>query len=49
MSTEPGEVQGEDYEVAFIPDAARKLLSRFDERARHFELRYSSVPGSRFA
>ena len=40
---------GEDYEVAFIPDAARQLLKRFDERARHFELRYSSVPGSRFA
>jgi heme-degrading monooxygenase HmoA len=28
---------GEDYEVAVIEPAARKLLARFDERAVHYE------------
>ncbi len=31
---------GEDYEVAHIPDAAKKLLSRFDERANHYEVKH---------
>ncbi len=30
---------GEDYEVAVIPDAARALLSRFDHRSQHYEVR----------
>jgi antibiotic biosynthesis monooxygenase (ABM) superfamily enzyme len=30
---------GKDYEVAYVPPAARKLLARFDERAQHYELR----------
>ena len=30
---------GEDYEVAVVPPAARRLLSRFDARSAHFELR----------
>ena len=30
---------GEDYEVAVVPPAARELLSRFDARSGHFELR----------
>jgi hypothetical protein len=30
---------GEDYQRAYVPDQARKLLSRFDERSQHFELR----------
>lgn len=30
---------GEDYAVAFVPPAARKVLSRFDERAQHYEVR----------
>lgn len=30
---------GENYETAFVPEAARRLLSRFDERAAHYELR----------
>ena len=28
---------GDDYEVAVVPPAARQLLSRFDERSRHYE------------
>ena len=30
---------GEDYEVAFVPDAARKVLKRFDERVQHYEVK----------
>ena len=30
---------GEDYEVAYVPDAARKLLKRFDARSQHYDLR----------
>jgi hypothetical protein len=30
---------GEDYETAVVPDAARTLLSRFDERSQHYEVR----------
>jgi heme-degrading monooxygenase HmoA len=30
---------GEDYQRAYVPDQARKILSRFDERSQHFELR----------
>ena len=30
---------GEDYETAVVPDAARALLSRFDERSQHYEVR----------
>lgn len=33
------EFAGEDYELAFVPDKARAVLSRFDERAQHYELR----------
>ena len=28
---------GEDYEVAYVPAAARKVLKRFDERSQHYE------------
>jgi heme-degrading monooxygenase HmoA len=28
---------GDDYELAVVPPAARRLLSRFDERSRHYE------------
>lgn len=28
---------GEHFDVAVVPDAARKLLRRFDERALHYE------------
>ena len=30
---------GEDYEVAVVPPKARKLLSRFDARSQHYEVR----------
>jgi heme-degrading monooxygenase HmoA len=30
---------GDDYEVAVVPPAARALLSRFDERSQHYEVR----------
>lgn len=30
---------GEDYERAHVPDAARRVLKRFDERATHYEIR----------
>jgi len=29
---------GEDYSVSHVPDAARAVLSRWDERAAHFEV-----------
>jgi heme-degrading monooxygenase HmoA len=29
---------GEDHEASHVPAAARAVLSRFDERAAHFEL-----------
>ena len=32
---------GEDYEASYVPDAARKVLKRFDQRSRHYELRES--------
>jgi hypothetical protein len=33
---------GPDYEHAVVPDAARRLLARFDDRSSHFEVR---IPG----
>lgn len=30
---------GEDYEVAVVPPKARTLLSDFDERSHHYEVR----------
>ena len=30
---------GEDAERAYVPDVARKVLKRFEDRARHFEIR----------
>ena len=32
------EFAGEDYEVAVVPEKARNLLSRFDERSQHYEI-----------
>ncbi len=29
---------GDDYEVAHVPERARQVLSRFDERCAHFEV-----------
>lgn len=33
------EFAGEDYELAFVPDKARAVLSHFDLRAQHYEVR----------
>lgn len=30
---------GDDYEVAVVPSKARAILSRFDERSQHYEIR----------
>ena len=32
---------GPQWEVSVVPDAARRVLSRFDARAAHYELRVS--------
>ena len=43
------EFGGDDYERAYVPPQARAVLSRFDERSRHYELRarirYGSTEG----
>lgn len=33
---------GDDHELAVVPNAARRLLKRFDERSQHYELRETS-------
>lgn len=33
------EFAGADYEVAVVPPKARQLLTRFDARSQHYELR----------
>ncbi len=33
------EFAGEDYEQCVVPPKARALLSRFDERSQHYEVR----------
>jgi heme-degrading monooxygenase HmoA len=30
---------GDDYERAYVPARARELLSRFDERSHHYQIR----------
>ena len=35
---------GEDYEVAVVPPKARALLSRFDARSQHYEVRAEMNP-----
>ena len=31
--------QGQDYEAAYVPEQARKILKRWDERSTHHEVR----------
>lgn len=31
--------QGEDYETAYVPEKARQVLSRFDDRSQHYEIK----------
>ena len=35
---------GADYEVAVVPEAARKLLERFDDRSAHYVVRERHTP-----
>lgn len=35
------EFMGEDYARSYVPDAAQKVLRRYDEFAAHFEVRES--------
>jgi len=35
---------GDDYEAAVVPSGARALLSRFDERSQHYEVRADLQP-----
>lgn len=32
---------GENYERAYVPASAQEILSRFDDRSRHYEIRAS--------
>ncbi len=32
---------GEDYEKSYVPDKARRVLSRHDERSQHYEIKES--------
>ena len=34
---------GSDYEAAVVPARARELLSRFDDRSAHYEVRESQM------
>jgi heme-degrading monooxygenase HmoA len=38
-----GEFAGEDYEVAVVPEKARAMLSHFDERSQHYEIRAERI------
>jgi antibiotic biosynthesis monooxygenase (ABM) superfamily enzyme len=38
------EFAGEDYELAVVPTRARAILSRFDERSQHYEVRVEMGP-----
>jgi len=33
---------GEDYEQAVVPQEARRILSRFDQRSQHYEVRHEN-------
>ena len=36
---------GEDYELAVVPEKARTLLSRFDKRSQHYEVKAEILLG----
>jgi antibiotic biosynthesis monooxygenase (ABM) superfamily enzyme len=38
------EFAGEDYELAVVPTKARAILSRFDARSQHYEVRVELGP-----
>jgi heme-degrading monooxygenase HmoA len=41
------EFAGSDYERAVVPASARAVLSRFDERSAHFDVRESTLEWGR--
>ncbi len=41
------EFAGEDYEAAYVPEAARRVLAHFDERSQHYEVRAVRWTGAR--
>lgn len=34
---------GEDYEQVYVPEEAQKVLSRYDRKAIHYDLRYTNI------
>ncbi|MCK9400494.1 MAG: hypothetical protein M0Q51_10945 [Bacteroidales bacterium] len=40
------EFAGTDYEKAVVPEKAQKVLSRFDQRSQHYEVRNLQVSSS---
>jgi len=40
------EFTGENYEIAVVPDKARAVLSRFDHKSQHYEIRAERVNGA---
>ena len=38
------EFAGEEYERAYVPESARRVLARFDQRSSHYELRARQTP-----
>ena len=37
------EFAGENYELAVVPEKARAVLSRFDERSQHYDIRIEDM------
>lgn len=37
------EFAGEDYETAYVPAKAREVLSRFDARSQHYDVREKRI------
>lgn len=37
------EFAGDDYDAAVVPPKARELLSRFDQRSQHYEIRVDAA------
>ena len=35
---------GDDYEAAVVPPTARRLLTRFDDRSQHYDVRVEGPP-----
>ncbi len=37
------EFAGDDYEIAVVPEKARAVLSHFDQRSQHYEIRVAGI------